>query len=90
MSEYIPKGVEVWVAPETAVTFLAGDVVTRDGTDEHVVVRIAAGDNCMTVRCTKAPESGWTEVGEEEFNLVRRYILVRAGPARLQNRGDEP
>lgn len=83
MSEYIPKSETVWVAPELPVDFLVGDIVTRDGTDEHEIIEIQPGDNCMTVRCIKEPLSGWTTIGEEEFNLIRRYTFVRPGPLRL-------
>jgi len=61
-------------------TFQAGDIVTRDGTDEHEVIKAEPGDNCMTVRCVKRPTDGWCEVGDEEFNLTRRYELVRSAP----------
>jgi hypothetical protein len=85
MSEYIPKDENVWIAPELPVSFLAGDIVTRDGTDEHEVIEIDKDSYCMTVRCIKAPESRWATVGEEEFNLVRRYAFVRPGHLRLEN-----
>lgn len=89
MDEFIPKDETVWLAPELPMAFLVGDIVTRDGTDEHEVLRIDAGDNCMHVRCIKAPASGWAKVGEDEFNLIRRYTFLRPGPLRLsQRRGD--
>ena len=61
--------------------FKAGDLVTRDGTDVHRVVKRDPGDNCMTVVCVQAPAASydgtrWTEVGEEEYNLCRRYSYV--------------
>lgn len=65
--------------------FLVGDIVTRDGTDEHEVIEIQPGDSCMTVRCIKAPSSGWTSAGEDEFNLIRRYTFVRPGPLRIKS-----
>ena len=60
--------------------FVVGDIVSRDGTDEHEVIEDDDG-MCIRVRCTKRPSSGWTEVGEEEFNLRRRYSLVRRSTA---------
>ena len=56
-----------------------GDTVSRDGSDEHVIESIDYGSGCMTVRCTKEPDEKWTNVGETEFNLIRRYQLVRKG-----------
>ncbi|MCJ2046337.1 hypothetical protein MKK58_17620 [Methylobacterium sp. J-078] len=60
--------------------FAVGDLVTRDGTDVHRVVSHNGSDghapDGMTVVCVKAPASGWTEVGEEEFNVCRRYEWV--------------
>lgn len=57
--------------------FEVGDLVTRDGTDIHRVVDHNGSDghapDGMTVVCVKAPSGGWTKVGEEEFNVCRRY-----------------
>lgn len=69
--------------------FQVGDIVTRDGTDEHEVIE-ADDDLCIRVRCTKAPREPWTEVGEEEFNLARRYELVRRPTATIASRAREP
>lgn len=55
--------------------FEVGDIVTRFGDDQHVVIEIGAY-NDMTVRCTVAPASGWCKVGETEGNLQNRYRLV--------------
>lgn len=61
--------------------FAPGDVVTRDGTDEQLVLGPAEGEAwfgiVVTVRCIRAPASGWCAVGEEENNLPGRYQLVR-------------
>jgi hypothetical protein len=61
--------------------FLSGDIITRDGTDEQLVIEPKPGDpwfgNFIVVRCIKAPDSGWSAVGEEESNLPGRYSLVR-------------
>lgn len=54
-----------------------GDIVTRDGTDEHEIVGID-GD-LIDVVCVKAPSVPWAEVGDIESNLTRRYSWVRAG-----------
>ncbi|MCJ2044153.1 hypothetical protein MKK58_06355 [Methylobacterium sp. J-078] len=60
--------------------FAVGDLVTRDGTDVHRVVDHNGSEghapDGMTVVCVKAPASGWTEVGEEEFNVCRRYEWI--------------
>lgn len=59
--------------------FAVGDFVTRDGSDVHVVESIDDDDSAydtFTVRCVKAPASGWIDVGETEFNLMRRYRKV--------------
>ena len=53
--------------------FAAGDLVTRDGTDVHRVLWVNDTQDGMEVVCVKAPASGWTTVGEREFNLTRRY-----------------
>lgn len=57
-----------------------GDLVTRDGTDVHRVVDHNGSDGYppdgFTVVCVKAPTEPWTDVGEEEFNVCRRYEPV--------------
>ena len=55
------------------VAFKVGDIVTRDGTDRHRVIDITEGWDGMTVLCIKEPASGWCKVGDEEYNLCRRY-----------------
>ncbi|MBX3488908.1 hypothetical protein [Parvibaculum sp.] len=78
-----------------------GDIVTRDGTDEHRVIwmQVPPGmpiEHCdfFEVVCIKAPATAWCKVGEKEKNMLRRYSLVRraatidasAAPARLEVR----
>lgn len=70
--------------------FVVGDIVTRDGTDEQRVLS-TDGDaehhpTTITVLCTKEPKryvdddgstwEPWCKLGEEEFNLSRRYSYV--------------
>jgi len=54
----------------------AGDIVTRDGSDEHEILSNNSYD-LITVRCVVAPRDGWCAVGEEEVNLASRYNFVR-------------
>lgn len=60
--------------------YKVGDIVTRDGTDEHVIKDIDYDYMLVGVECTKEPraEDGepWTKLGEYESNLIRRYSLV--------------
>ncbi len=53
-----------------------GDVVSRDGTDEHLVLNdCEKGDN-VSVVCIKEPFSKWVEIGELEDNCEWRYKLL--------------
>lgn len=54
-----------------------GDIVTRDGTDEHEILSFHAGRDIFDVKCIKEPSDTWAKVGEIETNLVRRYSFVR-------------
>lgn len=65
-----------------------GDIVSRHGDSEHVIVSFDDNPIAFTVRCVKADEPYDTDgqgtmstpvytVGEEEFNLIRRYSFVR-------------
>ena len=64
-------------------SFQVGDIVTRDGTDLQKVVEISDSGDLMLVECIRAPvgyrqEDGtrgepWCEVGDQEWNLPRRY-----------------
>lgn len=59
--------------------FKKGDIVTRDGSDEQIVLEDEDGYNCISVRCIKAPIHQWMKVGETEYNLARRYKFVKKG-----------
>lgn len=54
-----------------------GDIVTRDGTDEHEIVGI--GEDMLDLICIKEPDDKWIAVGERDSNLIRRYSFVRPG-----------
>lgn len=67
-----------------------GDIVSRDGTDEHEILEIFNSENfhlCETdnirVQCVKEPvvpdgdDGPWTKIGEDEINLARRYTFIR-------------
>lgn len=66
-----------------------GDIVSRDGTDEHEIIDISEPEkrwelDVMTVRCIKEPvpfDDGriWARIGEEESNTLCRYRFVRKG-----------
>ena len=55
--------------------FKVGDIVTRSGDDEQIILSIDSEHFMMDVECTKP--SWWIKVGDTEPNLVRRYRLVR-------------
>lgn len=56
--------------------FRTGDIVTRGGDDRQLVLRVTEDGFAMDVRCIEAPASGWCKVGDEEYNLCRRYEFV--------------
>lgn len=56
--------------------FAVGDYVTRDGSDVQLVKDLTEDGFCGTFVCVVAPSSGWCAVGEDEFNLCRRYSRV--------------
>ena len=62
-----------------------GDIVTRDGNDEHEIISLNDPRDLITVRCIKEPpiyegsDEPWTRLGDEEDNLTRRYNFVRGG-----------
>lgn len=66
--------------PPTIGLWRPGDIVTRDGTDEHLIVSINAAGDLIEVECVVAPSEPWTRVGEREHNLARRYTWLRTGP----------
>ena len=70
---------EVQARHRQEAEFKPGDIVSRDGTDQHLVTKRDPGALIMTVVCTQAPETAWCAVGETETNLCRRYSLVRPG-----------
>ncbi len=53
-----------------------GDVVSRDGTDEHLVYHVNDAGDLIGVVCIKEPSSDWTKIGETERNLTRRYSFI--------------
>lgn len=57
--------------------FSVGDVVTRDGSDLHLVTYLTEDGFSGDFLCIRAPATGWIEVGETESNLARRYSFVR-------------
>ena len=57
--------------------FEVGDIVTRDGTDEHEIIEINHDQAWLIVECIKEPKTKWIKKGERESNLIKRYILVR-------------
>jgi hypothetical protein len=56
-----------------------GDLVTRDGTDLHEVVRLTDDGFSGEFRCLMQPTTGWIVQGGVEHNLSRRYdVVIRA------------
>lgn len=80
---------QVGEATKEAETFFdIGDIVSRDGTDEHLVFMAGGPGENIGVICIKEPQGDlhqdgvtrdepWTEFGETEYNLANRYSLVR-------------
>lgn len=56
-----------------------GDIVTRDGTDEHEIVGINESRDLLDLVCIKEPADKWIAIGERDSNLTRRYSFVRPG-----------
>ncbi len=54
-----------------------GDLVTRDGTDLHLVEWVSKDWFDGEFRCVQAPALGWTVKGTVESNLTRRYSFVK-------------
>lgn len=65
------------------IKYEPGDLVTRDGSDLHVIESIDYDYMIMTVRCIKEPDDKWIEFDETEDNLIRRYTLVKKQPKLL-------
>ncbi len=67
-------------------TFQVHDIVTRSGTDRHVVTAVWPENDPnpmqLDIRCTREPDPDpggappWVSVDEEESNLARRYVLI--------------
>ena len=57
----------------------SGDIVSRTGTDEQIIKDINHDWGTLTVVVIKPDEGGNTffKIGDEEFNLIRRYSFVR-------------
>jgi hypothetical protein len=67
-----------------------GDIVTRDGTDLHLVYGVNELRDLISVICIKEPEKcesddgPWIKIGETEHNFARKYrILKKASYAAL-------
>lgn len=69
-----------------------GDIVTRDGSDRQLVLKVERDWEVMTVRCIRAPNNGWCKVGDEESNLIRRYSFAEGIDISLdaQSRNQRP
>jgi hypothetical protein len=71
---------------EAVVQFKVGDLVSRDGTDIHLVTAVNEAGDLIEVECVKEPlgylddegrrEEPWARRGERELNLTSRYQLV--------------
>lgn len=59
--------------------FKVGEMVTRTGDDAWLVVEVSY-EIAIRVMCvmTQPEDRRWAEVGDEEFNLARRYELKDA------------
>lgn len=57
--------------------FQVGDIVSRTGSDEHVVLETNVLGDLILVECIKADKLGIYKLGEKEDNCTRRYDLVR-------------
>lgn len=70
--------------------FEIGDIVTRDGTDRHLVYIPCEQGNNVGVICIEAPSDPWTAIGETELNYEARYSLVaRAAYAKIMRENKE-
>ena len=52
------------------------DLVTRDGSDVHVVTYLTEGGFSGDFECLVAPVSGWCNVGDVEHNVCGRYSFL--------------
>lgn len=69
-----------FIGHSTEHFFQVGDYATRDGSDVQLVERVVS--LFADFKCIKAPRTGWTEVGEVEHNMMRRYSPLSADEAR--------
>ncbi len=58
--------------------FKIGDIVTRNGTDEHLIMDINEPGDLIHVQCLSADPGGIYQVGDEEWNIPTRYDFVRS------------
>jgi hypothetical protein len=62
-----------------------GDIVSRDGNDEHEILAFNDCRDLIEVRCIKEPpiylgaDEPWTRLGETDTSVTRRYSFVRVG-----------
>ena len=61
-----------------------GDLVTRDGSDVHVVRYVSEDEFSGEFECLVAPASQWCAVNDVENNLCRRYSALNS----TENEGD--
>jgi len=54
-----------------------GNIVSRNGNDEHIILEIDYPYMTLKVKCIKATPDNYCQVGEEEDNLIRRYEFLR-------------
>ena len=55
-----------------------GDIVSRINEDEHEVLAVNQAGDMIYVECIKPDSGGCFKVGDSEWNLTRRYELVRS------------
>lgn len=58
--------------------FKIGDIVSRINEDEHQVLAVNQAGDMIHVECIKPDAGGCFKVGDSEWNLTRRYELVRS------------
>jgi len=72
----LPKEAKVVYLSPDKRKLVAGDIVSRDGSDRHEVIIGEDGFGQIRVRCIKAPEMPWAKINDVEDNLARRYQLI--------------
>lgn len=58
--------------------FKIGDIVSRINEDEHEVLAVNQAGDMIHVECIKPDSGECFKVGDSEWNLTRRYELVRS------------